>query len=173
VLCLENDDLDGAQARIAHTRAYLNRILDRYSSTESPLQWRRQSLRADYYEAEIFFNRQDYARARDAYSRVLKRARGLGWSQFCAYATNWLADIALCERSYEAAETWLKQTHGYLAGQRDFRSLGFYHQSLARAYAGRDRHEEAHHSARHAANAFAQVGLLDRARTLLDEFNLT
>ena len=172
VLCLENDDLDGAQARIAHTRAYLNRILDRYSSTESPLQWRRQSLRADYYEAEIFFNRQDYARARDAYSRVLKRARGLGWSQFCAYATNWLADIALCERSYEAAETWLKQTHGYLAGQRDFRSLGFYHQSLARAYAGRDRHEEAHHSARHAANAFAQVGLLDRARTLLDEFNL-
>ncbi|TAF51713.1 MAG: hypothetical protein EAZ61_09970 [Oscillatoriales cyanobacterium] len=172
VLCLEDQDLDGAHTRILQARADLNHLLDRDRPTASSLQWQRQSLRADYYEAEIFFNRQEYARAREAYSRVLKRARDLGWSQFCAYSTNWLADIALCEHSYEAAETWLKQTHGYLAGQRDFRSLGFYHQSLARAYAGRDRLEEAHHSARHAANAFAQVGLLDRARTLLDEFNL-
>ncbi len=172
VLCLENGDLDGAQTWIARERAYLNRLLDRYDPANSPSQWRRQSLRADYYEAEIFFNRGDYSRARDAYSRVLKRARGLGWTQLCAYATNWLADIALSEHSYEAAETWLKQTHYYLAEQQDSRSLGFYHQSLARAYAGRDRHEEASHSARHAANAFAQVGLLDRARTLLDEFKL-
>lgn len=172
VLCLENNDLDRAQTWISRERAYLNRLLDRYSPAESPPQWQRQSVRADYYEAEIFFNRGDYARAREAYSRVLKRARSIGWTQLCAYATNWLADIALCEHSYEAAETWLTQTHSYLAGQQDSRSLGFYHQSLARAYAGRDRHEEANHSARHAANAFAQVGLLDRARTLLDEFKL-
>jgi hypothetical protein len=176
VLCLENGDLEAAQTWITRERAYLNRLLDRLLDHDDPAklpaQWRRQSLRADYYEAEIFFNRGDYPRARDAYSRVLKRARSLGWTQFCAYATNWLADIALCEHSYEAAETWLKQTHYYLAGQQDSRSLGFYHQSLARAYAGRDRHEEANHSARHAANAFAQVGLLDRARALLAEFKL-
>ena len=192
VLCLENGDLEGAQMWIDRERAHLDRLLgqnldrdldpdlDRQKLTEpqsrsqsrSRSQWQRQSLRADYYEAEVFFNRQDYANARNAYSHVLKRARDLGWNQLCAYATNWLADIALCDRSYEAAETWLKQTQRYLEGQQDSRSLGFYHQSLARAYAGRDRHKAAGQSARRAANAFVQVGLFDRAQALLDEFRL-
>jgi len=172
VLCLENGDFEGAQTWITRERTHLNDLLTLTSWTAFPARWQRQSLRADYYEAEVFFYRQDYASARNAYCNVLNRARDLGWDQLCAYATNWLADIALCEHSYETAETWLIQTQHYLEGRQDSRSLGFYHQSLARTYAGRDRHSAADESARRAANAFTQVGLFDRARTVVEEFQL-
>lgn len=172
VLCLEKGDLEAAQTWITQERAQIQRLLTQAQTTASRSQWQRQSLRADYYEAEVLFNRQEYARARETYCQVLQRARDLGWDQLCAYATNWLADIALCEQSFETAETWLKQTQRYLEGQQDSRSLGFYHQSLARAYAGRAHYSAADASARRAANAFTQVGLFDRARTLVDEFQL-
>jgi len=176
VLCLETRDLERARDWLDRERDHLDRLErlaqqpQRQADDRLRLQIQRQRIRTDYYEAEIFFNRRDYARARQAYLHVFQNARALGWDQFCAYATNWLADIALCDRSYEAAESWLGQTWRYLKGQRDRRSLGFYYQSLARTYQGRGIADKARQKAHQAANAFADIGQTARAQRLLADF---
>ncbi|MGD1900963.1 MAG: AAA family ATPase [Geitlerinemataceae cyanobacterium] len=172
VLCLESGDLDGAQDWIDRERTHLT-WLDRFRLDDRlRLQLQRQRIRADYYEAEIFFNHQDYSRARDGYSRVLKHARAIGWEQFCAYATNWLAAIALNEDSYDAAESWLRQTSSYLEGHQDSRSWGYYYQSLAYARAERGLTKDACEAARKAANSFAQIGQQSQAREVLVQFGV-
>jgi len=136
------------------------------------LAWKRSKVRFQYYQAEVYFRLQNYEQARSIYSEVFKQARSLKWQQMRTYAANWLAEIALQEKQYETAQSFIFAAIEAIQEYDDPRSRGFLHRSEAKAKAHYATWQEAQAAAQLAIDAFARVGLLDQVHELKHDYQL-
>jgi MalT-like TPR region/NB-ARC domain len=83
-------------------------------------------------KADIFYQEQNYAKAKEFYQTALDLALEIQWQRYTNYTRGWLADIAIIEGDFTKAEKLLMT--GFIAAERnhDRQRIAFFERCYAR-----------------------------------------
>ena len=142
-------------------------------------------LRLDYYTAQLYYRKGNYARAKALYHSILKRvekdaavgklvgeknqqspAQALQQQQIEAYSLNWLVDIALADAELAVAEELLEKSWPIVRQRQDLRSQAFHARSQAQLEQKRGRIPQFERWCQSAIESFRQLGMKTQIREL-------
>jgi tetratricopeptide (TPR) repeat protein len=69
-------------------------------------------------KADIFYQEQNYAKAKELYQTALDLALEIQWQRYTNYTRGWLADIAIIEGDFTKAEKLLMT--GFIVAERNY-----------------------------------------------------
>jgi len=163
-LCIRENKLETAHEWINEAE----KILEEENWKEP--QRTRKLILTRYYRAEIYYQSQDYDRAKELYEEVTTLGKKIQWQRAVNFAQNWLADIEIAQGNYnERVEILLTTGLQEAELNKDTRRMAYYNRSLAILERQRGNNVKARKWANEAKKIFNHLGMIPEI-TEMEEF---
>ena len=110
-------------------------------------------------KADIFYQEQNYLKAKELYQAALDLALEIQWQRYTNYTRGWLADIAIIEGDFQKAEKLLMT--GFIAAERnhDRQRIAFFERCYARLEFAKGNLERSQECGIKAKESFYRLGM--------------
>ncbi|ELS32686.1 MULTISPECIES: ATP-binding protein [Pseudanabaena] len=110
-------------------------------------------------KADLCYQEQNYAKAKELYQNALDLALAIQWQRYTNYTRGWLADIAIIEGDFTKAEKLLMT--GFIAAERnhDRQRIAFFERCYARLEFAKGNIEQAQEWGLKAKDGFVRLGM--------------
>ncbi len=149
----------------AHEWINIGEKLLKQANSEEPKRTR-QLILILYYRAEIYYQNENYERAKELYQEVVERGQTIDWQRAVNYAQNWLADIAIEQGNLDEVQGLLDTGLREADRNKDKRRIAYYKRSFARFEQKLGNQEKAREWAVEALDAFDRLGMLPEAEEM-------
>src|SRR6478672_101718 len=120
------------ERQLPEATQWLQRSQQLLNGAEAEIAMPRSQIQIWYYQGEVAYKTENYDQARSLFQQVLAQAEGLEWQRAQFLAKDWLADIAIQQQDFSAAQHLLEEGLQVATANQDACRVAFCERSLAR-----------------------------------------
>lgn len=135
------------------------RLLKQALEWAHEIQNNKEILAGWYHLGCLSFTHGDYDAAQEWFHKAKGFGHEIGWARAHAYSRNWLADIEIVRRNYEAAHVLLEEGFPVAENFKDQRRIAFFKKSFATLAYHEGDAETGNRDAREALDLFSRLGM--------------